>query len=81
MSKKHFIELADCLRKAGMMPATITNALDAHGIQDTAVVATVLDAIARDLADFCQSQNPRFDRARWLAYIAGTNGPNGAPAS
>ena len=23
------------------------------------------------LADYCQSQNPRFDRARWLGYIAG----------
>ncbi len=30
-----------------------------------------------DLADFCASQNPRFDRARWLAYIAGIVGPNG----
>ena len=29
------------------------------------------------LATFLQSQNPRFDRARWLGYIAGTNGPNG----
>lgn len=31
----------------------------------------------QELANFCQSQNPRFDRARWLAYIAGTAGPNG----
>ncbi len=30
-----------------------------------------------ELADFCQSQNPRFDRQRWLDYIAGTCGPNG----
>lgn len=29
------------------------------------------------LADFCQSQNPQFNRERWLAYIAGECGPNG----
>ena len=29
------------------------------------------------LADFCREQNPRFDRARWLGYIRGENGPNG----
>ena len=31
----------------------------------------------RILADFCQSQNPNFNRERWLGYIAGTNGKNG----
>ena len=31
----------------------------------------------RLLADFCQSQNPNFNRERWLGYIAGTNGKNG----
>jgi hypothetical protein len=29
------------------------------------------------LADFCRTQNPRFDRERWLDYIAGKCGPNG----
>ena len=29
------------------------------------------------LADFCQSQNPNFNRERWLGYIAGANGENG----
>ena len=29
------------------------------------------------LADFCASQNPNFNRERWLGYIAGTNGKNG----
>jgi hypothetical protein len=33
--------------------------------------------IVDSLADFCQSQNPRFNRERWLGYIAGTNGKNG----
>jgi hypothetical protein len=29
------------------------------------------------LAHFCASQNPNFNRARWLSYIAGQCGPNG----
>ena len=29
------------------------------------------------LADFCAAQNPAFNRARWLAYVAGDCGPNG----
>ena len=77
MSKKHFIELADCLRKSGMMPAAITMALESKGIEDTAVVAAVLQAVTRELADFCASQNPRFDRWRFIEYAAGNCGPNG----
>jgi len=29
------------------------------------------------LADFCQDQNPKFKRERWLDYIAGKCGENG----
>lgn len=29
------------------------------------------------LADFCQSQNPNFNRSRWMDYIEGKCGPNG----
>ena len=29
------------------------------------------------LATFCASQNPRFNRERWLDYIAGKCGPSG----
>ena len=29
------------------------------------------------LANFCHSQNPNFNRERWLDYIAGLCGPNG----
>lgn len=32
------------------------------------------------LAGFCEAQNPRFNRSRWLGYIRGTNGPNGGKA-
>lgn len=40
------------------------------------VPAEVLDAICR----FCQAQNPRFMRERFLNYLNGTAGPNGGPA-
>jgi len=29
------------------------------------------------LADFCHTQNPAFDRSRWLDYIDGKCGPSG----
>jgi len=29
------------------------------------------------LADFCQSQNSRFNHERWIGYINGKCGPNG----
>jgi len=28
------------------------------------------------LADFCMTQNTRFDRDKWLNYIAGLRSPN-----
>lgn len=34
-------------------------------------------AIIDAVADFCASQNPRFMRGRWLAYMRGECGPNG----
>lgn len=29
------------------------------------------------LADFCERQNPQFNRSRWLAYVKGECRPNG----
>jgi|WetSurMetagenome_2_1015567.scaffolds.fasta_scaffold01336_6 hypothetical protein len=55
MSKKHFIELAACLKR------TEPRNPDRH-----CQWALMRDAIA----DLCAADNPRFDRARWLAYIA-----------
>lgn len=62
MSKKHFIELADHIR----IHNNGAEYPDMFGSEQI-----------RALADFCQSQNPRFNRERWLGYIAGTCGPNG----
>ena len=63
MTKKHFIRLADVIRNT---PRTSGNQFGAFS-QD-AIIA---------LADFCQSQNPNFNRDRWLSYIAGECGPSG----
>lgn len=64
MTKQNFIALADTMR-------------DTKPSADCTGQAIQWEITVGALADFCQSQNPRFDRARWLGYIAGTNGPNG----
>ena len=61
LTKKHFIELADSIRAFNDAPG-----LDYY-----------TESQIEDLADFCQSQNPRFNRELWLGYIAGTRGPGG----
>jgi hypothetical protein len=63
MSKKDFISLADRIR-----------AFEQTGGFDSRKQAQRLIDM---LADFCQSQNPRFMRERWLGYIDGENGKNG----
>ena len=61
MTKKHFIALADTIK--------IHNAND-KGYEFS---YTHIDV----LADFCQSQNPNFNRERWIDYINGACGKNG----
>lgn len=63
MSKKDFIALADVVR-----------GINQHGPEDCRYFDRTRILV---LASFCQSQNPRFNRERWLAYIAGECGPNG----
>lgn len=65
MTKKHFIALADAIRKFNL-----TAKENGFGIGFTAMQTDAL-------ADFCASQNRHFKRERWLGYIAGTNGKNG----
>lgn len=62
MTKKHFIALANTIRES-------------TGTTGESAVFNRRQILI--LADFCQSQNPRFDRDRWLSYIAGKCGPNG----
>ena len=61
MTKQHFIALADAIRE----------------VRENYTAIPFTDCQIEELANFCQSQNPRFNRRRWLDYIAGTHGPNG----
>ncbi len=63
MSKKDFIALADAIR-----------AYQASGTKLPSQFST--DQLNL-LAHFCYMQNPRFDKSRWLAYIAGECGSSG----
>jgi hypothetical protein len=65
MTKKHFIALADSIKQWQETE---------QGTYDSREVSA---AFIQYLADFCAEQNPRFNRERWLGYIAGTNGKNG----
>ena len=64
MNKRHFVALADVIRNYNLRNRK-TNIYPFDNQQINL------------LADFCQSQNPNFNRERWLAYIAGECGPNG----
>ena len=67
MTKKHFIAMADEIRRHNEHadPEGYTTSLPfSRGQIDV-------------LADFCRSQNSNFNRDRWLDYIAGNCGPNG----
>ena len=68
MTKKHFIALADLVKTARICPE--------NGYEGKAYNPFNQDAITL-LADWCETQNPNFNRERWLGYIAGTNGKNG----
>lgn len=63
MNKKQFIALADVIRD--------------YDSGNPFYVTPFSPAQISCLADFCQSQNPDFNRERWLGYIAETNGPSG----
>lgn len=61
MTKKDFIALADALRPV------LAGSLPSH--KD----APMIDA----LVSFMRGQNPKFNEARWRAYLAGTGGSSG----
>lgn len=54
MTKKAYMALADMIRSDRALAAS---------------QSVFTDWVVSKLADFCQSQNPRFIRERWLAYI------------
>ncbi|MCP4899768.1 MAG: hypothetical protein GY906_22610 [bacterium] len=80
MTKKHFIALADALKV--VRPEMDEEKAIAEG--STELFRPFREGrrdqwrlTLHELADFCASQNSRFDRERWLAYINGECGPNG----
>lgn len=72
MTKKHFIELA-----RGLIALRENALADVTTPQMRSGRLTQWLNTRNALADFCKSQNPRFDRERWLDYIAGKCGPSG----
>ena len=74
MTKKHFIELADIIRRTHPINIGRVRELGPKSY-DSFLIQWEVDRDA--LADFCAAQNPRFDRQRWLGYIAGECGPSG----
>jgi len=78
LTKKDFIALADVIRELMPTPNAHADSGVYHIPGDSFTGAVRQWEKTRDtLADFCAAQNPRFNRSRWLAYIAGTCGPNG----
>ena len=65
MTKKNFIALADALKSE--QPWT--------NWDPNKRIQWELDV--RAVANVCQTSNPRFNRQRWMEYIAGKCGPNG----
>lgn len=76
MTKKHFIALADAMRRAR----------PDEGSSEYAIIAMKQwEQDVRHVANFCQGQSPNFKWDRWMDYIAGKCGSNGgkvkAPAT
>jgi hypothetical protein len=67
MSKKDFIALADAIRDHNAYTELPDNP-EAHRFEPDQLITIVR---------FLGESNPRFNRERWLGYIAGTNGPSG----
>lgn len=65
MSKKHFIELADCLKNV----MRELEALQPHltPVQADQALETVID----NICIFCRASNSRFNESRFRDYIAG----------
>ena len=64
LTKKDFIALADRLRSLQI----IWRGIDGDFL---------FEAVVDEICQFCRTQNPRFDEARFRAYITGECGPSG----
>lgn len=68
MTKRNFIALADAISDFNRRAQKAEYSLGRRTFNNEQLTC---------LADFCRSQNPNFDRERWLGYIHGDCGPNG----
>lgn len=73
MSKRDFVALADAIKRFNSTAFWGTDKNGTRGTQNIPIQGDTL----KMLADFCAAQNPRFNRERWLSYIAGECGPKG----
>jgi hypothetical protein len=69
MTKKHFIALADAIRR-------YNESAFPHGTNTVSPLKFSYTQLLC-LADFCEDQSPRFNRERWLDYISGKCTANG----
>ena len=72
MTKKHFIALANVLKASepiGKREGYSEQYENGRHVQWCWMVECI--------AGLCEQENPRFNRQRWLDYIAGECGPNG----
>jgi hypothetical protein len=75
MTKKQFIALAETIR--GMKPNPKNTQEDSPMRDYVNGRLTEWEMMRDELANFCQAQNPDFNRKLWLDYIAGNCGPSG----
>ncbi len=80
MTKKTFIALADAMR---LVRERLEVGAPTFGDKSDYMLGAreQWQYDVRALADFCASQNAKFKRDRWLAYINGDCGPNGGKAA
>lgn len=75
MSKKDFIELADCLQRNKPVGSHEGQSAFGEGFEKGRLAHW--NRMVEVLAEFCAGQNPRFNRERWLGYINRECGSNG----
>lgn len=75
MTKKHFIQLADTIKAQRPNPENAKKGTSIRDFIDGQL--TQWEQMRDAIANFCQAQNPNFNRQRWLDYIEGKCGPNG----
>ena len=76
MTKKHFIALADVVRDL-CPPSLTTSEKREVAVRYRLGRYSQWNRTVEALASFCQSQNGRFNRERWIDYVHGECGPNG----